>query len=216
MGGVTSRPQSAARRKPPSERRADIVDAASAIAVEEGLEKVTARRVADALGVFPGLINHYFASADDLVAEAFAHAATAERASILGRALVEERPPVERMRNVLAAWLHTDRDAISLLWLDAWQASRRRPALLHEVERQMAADLEQLTRLVDDGRASGQFTVDCAGDVAMQILSLVDGLSIQAAIRATLDYGIVRTMVTTTTARLLGLEDPNALSVDSA
>ena len=104
MNGVTSRPQATARRKPASERLAEIIETAAAIAVAEGLDRVTAKRVAAELGVFPGLVSHY--------------------------------DPAE-------------------------------PAL--------------------------------------QILSLIDGLSVQAATRQTLDYAPVRAMVTATTERLLAI-----------
>src|SRR5580693_297569 len=132
MSGVTSRPQSAARRKPATERRAEITETAASIAVSEGLDKLTAKRVAETLGVFPGLVTHYFATADELVAAAFAHAATQEREDLFGRAGAAGLPR-DQMRRLLAAWLHEDRDPVSLLWLDAWQASRRRPALKDEV-----------------------------------------------------------------------------------
>ena len=92
MSGVTSRPQATARRKPASERLAEIIEAAAAIAVAEGLDRVTAKRVAAELGVFPGLVSHYFATADELVATAFAHAAASEREQNFGLALLG-RPP---------------------------------------------------------------------------------------------------------------------------
>ena len=57
---------------------------------------MTAKRVATELGVFPGLVSHYFATADELVATAFAHAAADEREQIFGRAQRADRP-VERM-----------------------------------------------------------------------------------------------------------------------
>jgi hypothetical protein len=44
-----------------------------------------------------------------------------------------------------------------------------------------------------------------AGEPALQILSLVDGLSVQAATRGTLDYTAVRAMVIATAERLLAL-----------
>ena len=75
MSGVTSRPNATARRKPAGERLAEIIETSGAIAVAEGLDRVTAKRVAAELGVFPGLVSHYFATADELVATAFAHAA---------------------------------------------------------------------------------------------------------------------------------------------
>ena len=204
MNDVTSRPQATARRKPASERLAEIIETAAAIAVAEGLDRVTAKRVAAELGVFPGLVSHYFATADELVATAFAHAAANEREEIFGQAVLADRP-VDRMRRLLGSWLHRDRDPVSLLWLDAWQASRRRPALLAEVGRQMAADLDRLSAVIADGIAAGDFPVADPAEPALQILSLVDGLSVQAATRQTLDYAPVRAMVIATTERLLAV-----------
>ena len=202
MLGVTSRPQAAVRRKPASQRRAEITETAASIAVSEGLDKLTAKRVAETLGVFPGLVSHYFATADELVAAAFAHAATQEREDVFGRAAAAG-PPRDQMRRLLAAWLHEDRDPVSLLWLDAWQASRRRPALRDEVARQMNADLDRLAALIRAG--GGDFRAAEPRETAIQILSLIDGLSVQAATRSTLDYTAVRRMVITTAERLLGL-----------
>jgi AcrR family transcriptional regulator len=204
MNDVTSRPQATARRKPASERLAEIIETAAAIAVAEGLDRVTAKRVAAELGVFPGLVSHYFATADELVATAFAHAAANEREEIFGRAVLADRP-VDRMRRLLGSWLHQDRDPVSLLWLDAWQASRRRPALLAEVGRQMNADLERLSAVIADGIAAGDFPVSDPAEPALQILSLIDGLSVQAATRQTLDYAPVRAMVLATAERLLAV-----------
>ncbi|MGW3321221.1 TetR family transcriptional regulator C-terminal domain-containing protein [Streptomyces virginiae] len=65
-------------RKSPEARRAEIVEAAAAVALAEGLECLTLRRIADELDVRPGLISHYFPSVEDLVAEAFGTAAGAE------------------------------------------------------------------------------------------------------------------------------------------
>jgi len=204
MNGVTSRPQATARRKPAGERLAEIVEAAAAIAVAEGLDRVTAKRVAAELGVFPGLVGHYFATADELVATAFAHAAAAEREQIFGRAELAARP-VDQVRRLLQSWLHQDRDPVSLLWLDAWQASRRRPALMTEVGRQMTADLDRLSAIIAGGIATGDFPVDDPAEPALQILSLIDGLSVQAATRQTIDYTAVRSMVIATAERLLRL-----------
>jgi AcrR family transcriptional regulator len=100
--------------------------ARTAATLRDRAVRVTAKRVAAELGVFSGLVSHYFATADELVATAFAHAAANEREQIFGRAVLADRP-VDRMRRLLNAWLHRDRDPVSLLWLDGWQASRRRP-----------------------------------------------------------------------------------------
>jgi hypothetical protein len=83
-----------------------------------------------------------------------------------------------------------------------------------EVGRQMNADLERLSAVIADGIAAGDFPVDDPGRPALQILSLVDGLSVQAATRQTLDYAPVRAMVTEITERLLAVA-PGALALKS-
>ena len=188
----------------PAERRQEIIAAAGRVAVGEGLERVTAKRVAEELGVVPGLINHYFGSVDDLVAAAFGHAAEAERAVVYG-AVSAGAGPLDELNRLLAAFLQPDRDLVSLLWLDAWQASRRRPALLAEVVRQMEADTTQLSMLITRGVESGHFVTVDAASTALRIMALIDGLSIQAATRAQIDYSMVADLVLSTIQSELGL-----------
>ena len=203
MAAMTSRPQPGARRKPPAQRRAEIIEAAAGIAVRDGLDKVTAKRVATALGVRPGLVDHYF-SADKLVAAAFGHAASAERDELFDDA--EPVPdPVARLRRLMAAWLAPDHDEISLLWLDAWQACRHRPALREEVAAQMNEDIRRLARLIQTGNDTGQLSVGQPQTAALQVMSLIDGLSVQSAIRGSVDYTGIRTLVSTVTEQILGL-----------
>jgi AcrR family transcriptional regulator len=204
MGNVMSIAKPQTRRKHPAERRAEIVAAASRVAIDEGLERVTAKRIAEQLGVVPGLVNHYFPAVDDLVAASFGYATQAERAEIYGVAFVAARP-LDQMRRLVGELLDPTRDAVSLLWLDAWQASRRRPALLKEVVVQMNADSAELSRLIQAGVEAGEFRVDDATSTATRIMALVDGLSIRAAIRSRIDYDVVAALVLRTTETELGL-----------
>lgn len=193
------------RRKDPAERRAEIVATASSIAVQEGLDHVTAKRVASELGVVPGLVNHYFPAVDDLVAASFGYAANAERAEIYGAAYLAARPR-DQLRRLITELVDPVRDAVSLLWLDAWQASRRRPALLVEVVAQMESDATELTALIQSGVDANEFHVDDAGSAATRIMALIDGLSVQAATRSRIDYSVVSQLVIRTTETELGLE----------
>jgi AcrR family transcriptional regulator len=202
---MTSRGTSAVRRRPAGERRAEIVTAASVLALAEGLESLTLRRVADALGVVPGLVNHYFPAVDDLVAVAFAVAASAEIEEVFAVAARCDGTAADRLRALLGLLVSEDRDPVSLLWLDAWQAAQRRPALRAEVARQMTAWQERLADLVRGGADAGDFRVADPGAAAVRILAMIDGLSIQAAMRSAVDYAAVRDLVVTTTERELGL-----------
>lgn len=204
MGNVMSIAEPKSRRKDPIERRAEIVSEASQIAVSEGLERVTAKRVAEKLGVVPGLVNHYFAAADDLVAAAFGFAVRRERSEIYELAAKQDGP-VAQLRCILAEWLDPDRDEVSLLWLDAWQASRRRPALLDEVVAEMDTDALELSRLIQSGVDSGDFVVDEAASAALRIMALVDGHSVQEAVRTRKDSRVVAAFAVRASETELGL-----------
>jgi AcrR family transcriptional regulator len=195
----------ATRRKPPEERRAEIIEAASAIALAEGLDKVTARRVADALGVFPGLVNHYFRTADELVAVAFDHAATREHHVVFGHA-EEAASPLERLQRVLDAWLTIARDdPMDVVWFDAWQASRRRPALAAVVLERMHADLARLEGLIRAGNEAGVLHAADPAGAAVCVMALVDATSVNTAIRDAIDYTPVIEMALTAAESTLGL-----------
>lgn len=184
--------------------------AACRIALEEGLQSVTLRRVAEIVGIMPGLVNHYFPVADELAAFAFASAAAAEREMVFSM-LPAGAGVAARLRCLLEALYAQGSDAISLLWLDAWQASRNRPALRAEVGRQMEAWQERLEGLIGEGVAAGDFKVADVASAAMRILALIDGMSVQAAIAHRMSYQAVREMVMGNTERELGLT-PGGLS----
>lgn len=198
---------------PARERRAGIVAAAGEIALDEGLEHLTLRRVADHLGVVPGLVSHYFPAVDDLVTEAFGAAVTAELAGVFAVAETGADTP-DRLRLLLAQLVSRDRDRISLLWIDAWHAARRRPGLLVEVRRQMAGWHERLAMLIQEGADRGELRPDDARSAAARILAVVDGMGVQAVVDP--DAGaILRRFVVTTAERETGLP-PGALSWDTA
>ncbi|MBV9795597.1 MAG: TetR family transcriptional regulator C-terminal domain-containing protein [Actinobacteria bacterium] len=108
-------------------------------------------------------------------------------------------------RLLLANYVNPARDPVALLWLDAWQASRRRPALHDEVARQMNHDLDRLSELIAAGQRAGEFGPGDSRALAMRILALVDGLSVQAAIRDAFDYADVQRMLWRNVERELGL-----------
>ncbi|WP_308797344.1 TetR family transcriptional regulator C-terminal domain-containing protein [Agromyces silvae] len=72
------RAEGRAARKAPEERRAEITEAARALALADGLTAVTLRGVAARAGVTPALVAHYRPSMDELVAETFRTIVAAE------------------------------------------------------------------------------------------------------------------------------------------
>ncbi|MHC0431433.1 TetR/AcrR family transcriptional regulator [Streptomyces sp. O3] len=193
-------------RKSPAARRAEIVGAAARVALTEGLECVTLRRIGDDLDVRPGLISHYFPSVDDLVAEAFGSAASAE----LDVLLPDDEPgvtPTERLARFFAHAMGESYDDISRLWINARHLSRYRPALRDRVAEQEAAWRERLTGVIRRGVECGAFHTDAPDVTAIQILVVLDGLGAHANTDTSNRPEAVTRMAVTTAERELALAD---------
>lgn len=204
MTHVTSRGagQKVRIRRSAEDRRAEIVQAATRIALDEGLDQVTLRRVAEDLGVTGSLVSHYFPAVDDLLAEAFSRAAEAELAETFAALATD---PVDALRGYLAALVDQARDGMNTLWVDAWHASRRRPALGESVRRLTDAWNGQLADLLARGAAAGDFDCPDARVSAARIMAVVDGLTVQTVMRETLDYASAEELVFLVAESELGL-----------
>lgn len=198
------------RRKDPESRRRELAEAAGRLAMSEGLGQLTAKKVADEVKVYPGLVTHYFKTSDQLIAAAFA-AAVDGRRTRLGDTSSNPADALERLRTFLDEATDPSDDAYALLWLDAWRESTRRPALQNQVVEQMETDIGNLTNILEMGCEKGQLvSPDCAAS-AMRILALIDGTFAQSAVRTALsttsaiNYPIVTDMVFRHTEAELGL-----------
>ena len=189
-------------RRTAADRRAEIVAAAIRIALSDGLDQVTLRRVADDLGVTGSLVSHYFPAVDDLLAEAFSGAAETELEETFA-ALAPE--PLTALRGYLAALVDQARDGMNTLWVDAWHASRRRPALNEAVRRLTEAWNGRLAELLARGAADGAFVCPDPRVSAARIMAVVDGLTVHTVMRETLDYASVEELVFLVTESELGL-----------
>lgn len=163
-----------AERKSSEERREQIIGATLRIVARKGFASVTLRDVATEVGIAHGLIRHYFAGRDELVAAAFDHAVTAELAS--DEQLLAGLDPIA----ALAAWFSTTPEDHYLVWIDAWSEAPRNPALAAALERhhrdceRILADV--IRRAVAAGAAS---SADVDADSRM-LTALADGMAVQA------------------------------------
>ncbi|MFD8812884.1 TetR/AcrR family transcriptional regulator [Streptomyces sp. NPDC059627] len=171
---MTSRAPGRRVRKAPAERRSEIVATAARIGLTEGLECVTLRRVADGLGVRPGLVGHYFPAADELVAEAFTHATMAELDTLVPP---EPDDPLRTFRRFFGLTSSADFDDVSKLWLNARHLSRYRPVLRDHVVKQELLWCRRLEELITAGTAAGVFACADPWGAATRILVAIDGAS---------------------------------------
>ncbi|GAA2429136.1 TetR/AcrR family transcriptional regulator [Streptomyces macrosporus] len=176
---MTSRGPSKRVRKAPAERRTEIVTAAARVGLTEGLECVTLRRVADELGVQPGLVGHYFPSADRLVAEAFTSATMAELDSLLPDEPADpgHDTPLRTLRRFFTLTSSADFDNVSRLWLNARHLSRYRPVLRDHVVDQELLWCRRIEQLITAGTRTRTFRCDDPWAAAVRILVAIDGAS---------------------------------------
>ncbi len=180
------------------------METAARVALTEGLECVTLRRIAEELAVRPGLISHYFPSAEDLVGEAFSVAATGE----LDALLPADRPhgtPTQYLARYFTLSAGEAYDDISRLWINARHLSRYRPVLRERVAEQERANDDRLEQLIREGVERGEFCTDDPRATAIQILVVLDGLGAHANTDRSSRPAAVTRMPLTTAERELGL-----------
>ena len=189
-----------AARKSSDERRDEIVRATLRLVAAKGFAGVTLRDVAAEVGVVHGLIRHYFASRDELVAEAFDFAVTTELER--DRRLLDELDPVA----ALAGWLAATNENHYLVWIDAWSEAPRNAALAAalarhhgDCERILAGVIE---RVVDAGLGA---SADPAADSRL-LTAVADGMAVQHHVVGIVDVDAANDIVFGVAERQLGLE----------
>jgi AcrR family transcriptional regulator len=165
-------------RLSPADRREAIVDAAIAVALRKGLASTTVRDVAATMGTSSGLVHHYFASMDDVLAAAFERVAEQDLATSAAAMAATGTPP-EALRVFFRTYTPADKDWAFQLWLDAWAEAARRPAVQATSRRLNLAWQALLEGTIRDGVAAGSFTCADPAGAAWRILSLLDGLALQ-------------------------------------
>jgi AcrR family transcriptional regulator len=192
------------RRKTPEARRLEILKSAGDIALTDGLEAVTYRRVADHLGCAPGLIHHYFPVVVDLVAEALADVLITDQNESFDAADAEV-DALAGLSNLLRRWTFHKANEFSHLWLDAWSLARRQAPIRAVVDDVMRRGHVRLVALIDAGVQQGCFTLADTDSVAWYLLTTLDGLIVHTSIGVNQGLVDVTHTVATFTEQELGL-----------
>lgn len=164
-----------ARRKMPAERHDELLDVAVQISADEGLAAVTLRKVANAAGVTPGLVSHYFSSAEQLTNATFRRTAQADLDE--ARTRVAQHPSATDKIAALIDYVldDTSLDAAAV-WVDVASLGRHAPSLAAEAHTVNADWLAFLTEIVESGIDSGEFEAPDATATARRLLAIIDGL----------------------------------------
>ena len=167
-------------RLSPTARREEIIAATLRVAATKGMGSTTVRDVATEMGTSSGLIHHYFASMDDVLAAAFEEAAGADLAGTQA-AMRAGNGAADRLAAFFASYTRHDEFSAFQLWLDAWAEARRRPALGATSRRLNVAWQQLIATTISEGIDEGVMICGDPGATAWRSLSLLDGLSLQSA-----------------------------------
>ncbi len=171
-------------RMSPADRRAAIVAATVSVAVRKGLASTTVRDVAAEMGTSSGLIHHYFASMDEVLAAAFERVASADL-EVSARRMAAASTPVAALRSFFGTYAPADKDWAFQIWLDAWAEAARRPAV-RATSRRLNLQWQGLVEdVIRAGVADGSFASADPAAAAWRILSLLDGLALQVVAHGT-------------------------------
>jgi AcrR family transcriptional regulator len=141
----------------PDKRREAIIDATLRVMTRKGMAATTVRDVAEEMGTSSGLIHHYVASMDELLAAAFEQAAGQDLAATR-ESMSAGRSAVERLGRFFDGYARADQDWAFQLWLDAWAEAARRPAVRATSHRLNVAWQELIASTIRDGVAAGVMT----------------------------------------------------------
>ena len=173
-------------KAPEQQRRAQILDAAVAVAAAERLDGLTVRKVAEGAHLSPGLVFFHFGSKDQLLLDLLDRVLE----EIIGRRPPEDAAGAPSARDALLAYarrelerLPSEREFVELFF-DFWVVGTRNPDVRTRMGDAMAAyraSFEPLaSRIVAEEAA--RFDGVPPADVARIIVSFVQGTAFQAVL----------------------------------
>jgi AcrR family transcriptional regulator len=169
-------------RKGVAVRRDEIVLAALDQVRQRGIAGVRAAEVAKSLDVSTSLIFYHFGTLENLIVDAFRHAAEADLARL--REIMAAGGEVgKRLRAVLDWYAPTSKADGWLLWIEAWAASLRDTELRSVAQRLDLRWREAVVALIAEGVGAGEFSCADPRAAAWRLTALLDGLAVQMVAR---------------------------------
>jgi TetR/AcrR family transcriptional regulator, transcriptional repressor of bet genes len=163
-------------RENPETRRRLLIEAAERCLAAHGIQGFTIDRICHEAGVSRGLISHYFAGKDALLAAVYRSSLYGAIIERMAKAAAVATPSARLKAMIDAAFLpDTFKRANLLVWLALWGAAATNPTLqkVHRsLYRQYRASLAEEIAAV---AAERSVAVDAAA-LARNIIALIDGL----------------------------------------
>jgi AcrR family transcriptional regulator len=166
---VPSRSSTAARRRIVEN---EIVEQAARLFAERGFAGTSVQDIADAMGMSRPALYYYFKSKDDLLASLVTEVTEGAAAQIRAVARDGDKNATERLRSVarlLASWRAQQPGRFLLL---VRSESVLPPELAQVNERAKRSTLGELTKLIEQGVAAGEFRMVDPRSAALAVLGI--------------------------------------------
>ena len=162
------------RRSEPDARRADLIAATARVLAREGTGGASVRAIAVEAGVSPGLVGHYFAGIDALVAATYAHVEHTVSEALDAAVAAAGADPRARLDAFVTASFSPPIASGELLatWTAFWSLVRSRDDIARQHDEQYAAFRARLESLL----AECGLPAPRLRHAAIAITALVDGL----------------------------------------
>lgn len=159
-------------------RKPQLLAAAAQVIAERGFAATRIADVAERAGTSPPGVLYWFASRDELLAEALSFAE-----HTFHDALAAELDALEDPRRRLVTLIERSIGGDDwVLWMELWVRALRDPAMAES--RQLLDDSwrDQIASVVADGQARGDFGGPAPVRAALELAALIDGLAVQVAL----------------------------------
>lgn len=198
-------------REPADQRRSALIHATLALIGEAGFAAATVRAIAERANVTQGLIRHYFATKEDLIAAAFEHHMSELTEQSLFPAGAENLPAIERLRAVVKATLTApvlQENAVTL-WASFFSRVRTKPEI-HQMHKQTYLQFrEVLEEFISDAytQVGRSLSADDIRSKAIACNAVIDGLWMEGgALPEAFSDGELEQIGLTSIGAILGLE----------
>jgi AcrR family transcriptional regulator len=161
-------------------RRPAILAAAAAVIYERGLAATRISDVAERAGTSASGVLYWFATKDELLAEALCFADDRFYAS-LTQELAALPTATARLNRLVALW-PSDGDEDAVLWMELWVRALRDPALNATRERLDRRWRDAIAAIVREGQAVGEFGPADPDEFALVLGAMMDGFAVLMAL----------------------------------
>ncbi len=175
------------------------------VVMDRGFANTRVSDVAAKLGVSTGLVHYHFTSKNQLLAEAFRHAANADLER-LQHEISKATTAIAKLDKIFKLYSPVEAEPGWMLWIDGWGEALRNDQL-KRISQELDDEWKQaLQIIITEGVANGEFACADPHGAAWRLAAILDGLAVQVTVHeGTISRSQLSSWVRTAASLELGL-----------